>query len=114
MGIRIYAIGVGTTGRAPFKARDFFGREIIAMADVVLDDQLLRQLADGTGGQYYNVKNASGLEEAMEAINKLEKTEIQRNEYRQYNELFPWFLVPGVVLVLMGTTMNMYWARRIM
>jgi len=114
MGVRIYTIGVGTTGRAPFKMRDIFGRETIGMADVVLDEKLLRGLAEGTGGQYYNVRDATGLEEAMEDINKLEKTEIQRNEYRQYNELFPWFLVPGLVLVLTGTTLNMHWTRRIL
>ena len=49
----------------------------------------------------------------MEAINKLEKTKVEQDIYNQYNELFPWLLVPALCLVALGTSLNMLTARRI-
>jgi hypothetical protein len=48
----------------------------------------------------------------MSEINKLEKTKIQRDEYRQYNEMFPLFLYPAVVLIALGVGLNVMVARR--
>jgi len=111
--IKVYTIGVGRTGRAPFKARDLFGRDTIRHAHVSLDETLLRKIATDTGARYYNVSNPKGLEKTMAEINELEKTEVEREEYLQYNELFPWFLGPSLCLVLLGTGLNMMMARRI-
>lgn len=113
LGVRVYTIGVGTGGRAPFRARDVFGRETIQYGSVSLDEGLLRRIAEETGGRYFNVRDPQGLEKAMAAIDELEKTRIAEDIYNQYNELFPLFLMPALGLIVLGTGMNMMMARRI-
>jgi Ca-activated chloride channel homolog len=114
MGIKVYTIGVGSDNPTPlFAVRDMFGREVLAPQAVGgLDEDLLRNIASTTGGRYFNVRDPGGLGKAMNEINKLEKTKIQRNEYRQYNELFPWFLCPAVALIALGTGLNVMITRR--
>ena len=113
LGIRIYTIGVGTTGVAPFRGRDAFGREQIFRLEVTLDEALLRRVADATNARYFNVRDARGLEDAMGEIDTLEKTRVERDVYHHYNERFPWLLWPALVLILLGTGLNMVLTRRI-
>lgn len=113
LGIKVYTIGIGSTGRAPFKDKDMLGRDVVVPAPVVLDEKMLRKIAAHTGAQYFNVKDPEGLEKAMEEIDKLEKTRIEKEEYNQYNELFPKFLWPGLGLIILGTWLNMIITRRI-
>jgi Ca-activated chloride channel family protein len=115
LGIKVYTIGVGTVGSvAPIRVRDQFGREVIARLDVSMDEELLRNIAKTTGGQYFNVRDPKGLDRAMEAINRLEKTKVEQDIYNQYHELFPWLLLPGLCLVVLGTGFNMLAAKRIL
>jgi len=114
LGIKVYTIGVGSTGRAPFKARDMSGRETIHYAQVTLDEVLLKTIANKTGGRYFNVRDPKGLTRAMEAINDLETTEVEQDVYYQFNELFSWFLLPALCLVAMGIGVNMVVTRRVM
>jgi Ca-activated chloride channel family protein len=60
------------------------------------------------------VRDPDGLEEAMRTIDELEKTEIDRDVYSQYNEKFPYLLLPALGLVVLATGMNMLAARRIL
>jgi Ca-activated chloride channel family protein len=114
MGIRVYTIGVGVNGGvAPIRVKDQFGRDVIARMETAMDEELLRNIAKTTGGRYFNVSDPKGLDRAMEDINTLEKTKVEQDIYNQYNELFPWLLIPGLCLVAMGTGLNMATARRI-
>jgi len=114
LGIKVYTIGVGTNGRAPFKGRDMFGREVIEWANVTLDEELLRDIAATTGGRYFNVRDPKGLEETVEAIDKLEKTEVGRTVYEQYDELFCAFLFPGMAVLMAGLAANALVAGRLL
>ena len=114
LGIKVYSIGVGSSGNAPFWATDRFGRKVIAHAQVTLDEKLLRTVATETGGSYFNVKDEKGLENALDQINALEKTRVDQDIYRQYRELFLYFLTPGLTLLLLGTTLNMAVTRRLL
>ena len=113
LGIKIYTIGVGTTGPAPFIRKDMFGNDTIVRGEVEIDEKLLANLAAITGGRYFNVRDAGGLDKAIEQINTLEKTSIERNVYEQYNELFPWFLWPALGFIAAGAGLNMMISRRI-
>lgn len=113
LGFKIYTIGVGSTGRAPFRGRDRMGRETVEWVNVVLDEELLQRIATRTGGKYFNVKDPEGLEKALEDIDSLERTEIERDLYSHYNELFPWFLVPSLGMIMLGSALNMIVARRV-
>jgi len=113
LGVKVYTIGVGSNGRAPFLVRDVFGRSTIQYAEVRLDEDLLRRIAETTKGQYFNVRDPKGLAKALNEINKLEKTALNREIYNQYNEWYLYFLVPGLVLLAIGTILNMLVFREI-
>jgi len=113
MGIKVYTIGVGSTGRAPFRTRDPFGRETIGYADVVLDETQLKAIAATTGGTYYNVRSADGLKQALETIGKLETTRIDRQVYHRYDEHFVPWLFSGMVFLIAAVTLNMAVIRRV-
>ena len=72
-GIKIYSIGVGSTGQAPFPAVDLFGREVLRPRNVRLDEATLKMMAETTGGQYFNAKNTRSLQQVYTEIDKLEK-----------------------------------------
>ena len=107
LGLRVYTIGVGSSGRAPFWMRTAFGRKTIGYAKVDLDEPLLKKIASETGGQYFNVKDPDGLAKAVEEINKLEKTTVTTDIIYRYNELFMWLLVPSLILIILSALLNM-------
>jgi Ca-activated chloride channel family protein len=114
MGIKVYTIGVGSNATAPVRGRDMFGRERIVPMEVRIDEELLKSIARETGGIYFNVRNPEGLDAALKQIDALEKTRVERDIYEQYDEWFPWVLAPALGLVLLGTTLNMAVARRLL
>jgi Ca-activated chloride channel family protein len=114
MGIKVYTIGIGSNATAPVRGRDMFGRERIVSMEVHIDEETLKAIARETGGLYFNVRNTQGLEDAMKQIDSLEKTRVEREIYEQYDEWFPWLLAPGLALILLGTTLNMAIARRLL
>lgn len=113
LGVKVYTIGVGSNGRAPFMVRDPFGRNTVQYAEVRLDEELLRRVADGTGGQYFNVRDPKGLNKALNDIDKLEKTAISRQRWNQYREWYLDFLAPGLVLLTLAASLNMLLFRNI-
>ncbi|MDA3797557.1 MAG: VWA domain-containing protein [Kiritimatiellae bacterium] len=114
LGIKVYTIGVGTNGQAPFMAKDMFGNNRVQYANVTLDEALLQKIADETDGKYFNVKNKKAFESAMEDISKLEKTTVKTTVYNQYNELFVKYLLIGILLLILSTSLNMVVTRNIL
>lgn len=113
-GVRVYTIGVGSNNRAPFKTRDMFGREVIGYADVSFDENQLKSIASKTDGRYFGVRDNDGLKNALEEINTLETTKIDRQVYQRYNEHFVRFLLWGALLVALALTLNMNLTRRLL
>lgn len=98
-GIRIYTIGVGTRGEAPYPVQTPFGTRY-QMVPVEIDEALLKKIAATTGGEYFRATNNKALEEIYNKIDKMEKTKIEITSYRNAAELFaPWLLI-GFVLML--------------
>ncbi len=114
MNIRVYAIGVGSNSRAPYKIRDMFGRERISYANATFDESQLRSIATKTNGQYFSVRDNKGLKAALEDINALETTKIDRQVYERYNEHFAPFLLIGALIVASALTLNMQLTRRML
>jgi Ca-activated chloride channel family protein len=112
LGLKIYAIGVGSNGPVPVYGRDMFGRRGITTAVFPIDEALLKKLADDTGGRYFNVRDPKGLEQAVAEINQLEKTEVERNVYYQYHELFTYLLGPALGLMVLAAGLNIAVSRR--
>ena len=114
LGIRVYAIGVGSNNRTPFKARDMFGRETIAYADATFDETQLKSIASKTQGRYFSVRDNEGLKAALQEINSLETTKIDRQVYERFNEHFVDFLLWGAALAALAITLNMNLTRRLL
>ncbi len=100
LGIRVYTIGVGTEGEAPFLVDSFFGKQYIYRR-VDLDEETLMQIADITGGTYFRATDTESLKDIYRRIDEMEKTEVKIKEYMEYEELFPYFLLPGLCLLLL-------------
>ncbi len=101
-GIKTYTIGLGTNGNAlspvGYNADGSFR---YGMRRVEIDEELLQDIADATGGRYFRATDNESLEEIYEEINKLEKTEIEEFKYYRYEEKFrPWVLLAGGLLLL--------------
>lgn len=86
--IKIYTIGAGTTGYAPFPTVDpFTGRRVLRNVEVTIDEETLRRIADATGGEYYRATDTDSLRRVYAEIDKLEKTRTVELRYYQYTEL---------------------------
>ncbi|MCL5036001.1 MAG: VWA domain-containing protein [Chloroflexi bacterium] len=100
MGIKIYAIGVGTTGDVPYPFKDELGRIRIIMGREPIDEKTLTEIAEETGGLAFRAEDNASLEEVYNRINTMEKHEIKTREFSQYTELYTYFLWPGLLLLL--------------
>jgi Ca-activated chloride channel homolog len=101
-GIKIYTIGIGTTGAVPMlMGKDAFGRQVIEPVQVRLDERTLKMIADATGGKYFNAQDTKTLRSVYAEIDKLEKTMSEGRLYTEYRELFSYALFPGLGLVLL-------------
>ena len=98
-GIRVYTIGVGTEGEAPYPVQTPFGTRY-QMMPVQIDEGLLQKIADITGGQYFRATDNRTLRNIYHKIDQLEKTKIKVTSYRNAAELFYGWLGAGMVLLL--------------
>ena len=87
-GIRVYTIGVGTRGTAPYPTVDFFGNPTVVQAKVQIDEKILGEIADLTGGRYFRATDNAKLQSIYDEINQLEKSKIEVMEHISYHELF--------------------------
>lgn len=100
LGIKIYTIGVGTSGIVPFEMDTPLGKEsAFRIAD--LDEETLTEIALTTGGIYFRAADTRGLKKIFNSINRLEKTRIEHKVFTRYRELFPFFVIWGVVVLVL-------------
>jgi len=98
--IRVYTIGVGTRGEAPYPVQTPFGIRY-QMVPVEIDENVLKQIAETTNGEYFRATDTQKLKEIYNTIDKLEKTKLEIISYRNAKELFyPW-LVGGLLLLVL-------------
>jgi Ca-activated chloride channel family protein len=98
-GIKIYTIGIGSNGEAPYLMTDMAGNRRTLMQYVSMDEEVLKNIAEFTGGRYFNARNTKALEEVYAEIDQLEKTAHEGRVYTQYSELFRYPLLVGVSLI---------------
>lgn len=113
LGIKVYTIGAGTKGMAPFPARDFFGNKTYQPVPVDIDEKTLTQIAAKTGGRYFRATDTESLEGIYQEIDQLERTEFKAPEYLDYDELYPWLVVPALLLLLLEQVLSHTWLRRL-
>lgn len=113
LGVKVYTIGAGSKGLAPYPVRDLFGNKVYQRMSVDIDEDTLKKIANITGGKYFRATDTKSLEEIYKEIDKMEKIEVETKIYMKYNDLFPYFLVPGLVLLLFEILIANTWLRRI-
>lgn len=97
LGVKIYTIGVGSEGTAPYPFRTPFGIKY-RNVEVKIDEELLKEVARITGGSYFRATDERKLREIYSRIDKMEKTKIEIKEYRTYSELFLPYAIAAVIL----------------
>jgi len=98
--IKIYAIGMGKQGNAMYPIDDpIFGRRYVPIR-VDIDEDLLKQIAQLTGGKYFRATNTEALRKIYDEINKMEKTKIEVQNYMKYNELGHYLIAIALLFLL--------------
>ena len=110
--IKIYTVGVGTQGEAPFPINTPFGQKML-MQRVEMDEDSLKKIAKQTGGRYFRATDSDSLKQIYEQIDSLEKSEVKWIDHSEYRELFPLFLIPALLLVLLETVLTQTRLRRV-
>ena len=100
MGIKVYTIGVGTRGKAPYPAVDMFGNMVFQMMDVEIDEQTLEQIAQTTGGRYFRATDRDKLKSIYDEINSLEKSKVEITDLTIYHERFLPLLLLAIGLLV--------------
>jgi Ca-activated chloride channel homolog len=112
LGIRIYTIGVGTRGIARVPYMNVFGQKGYIDQKVDIDEEMLTKVATMTGGKYFRADNAANFRKIYDEIDQLEKTEVEINKYQRFRELYPFFALAGLVILLLEIILgNTVWRR---
>jgi Ca-activated chloride channel family protein len=112
LGVKVYTIGAGSNEAAPFPVGDMFGRLVYQRRLFPLDEASLKRIAEMTGAAYHRATDTRSLEAIYREIDRLEKTEVKTERFRNYRDLFGWFAGLGLALLLleMGATRSC-WRR---
>lgn len=111
-GIRVYTVGVGTIGEAPYPVQTPFGIRY-QMVPVEIDEKVLKQVADLTDGKYFRATDNKKLRAIYQEIDQLEKTRIEVRSYRRYTELFYSFIFVALFLLIGDVGLSNTWFRKI-
>ena len=98
-GIKVYTIGIGTNGVAPFPIGKKNGEFVYQNMPVEIDEKLMREIAKTTNGKYFRATSNKKLEEIYEEINQLETTEIEEQKYFNYDEKFKPLVLLAMLLL---------------
>ena len=100
LGIKVYTVGAGTRGLAPYPTQDFFGNKVYRPMQVDVDEPMLKKIAMTTNGRYFRATDTASLCDVYSEIDRSEKTAFEAPEFLDYRELYPWLAWPALALVL--------------
>ena len=110
-GIRVYTIGVGREGMAPYPVMTPWGVEVRNL-EVEIDEDLLKQIADETGGRYFRANDNTKLAEIYDEINQMEKARTTVDSFPIYKELFGKYTLLALLLILAELVLDWFVIRR--
>lgn len=111
-GIRVYTIGVGTYGEAPYPVQTPFGIQL-QNVPVEIDEGVLKQVAAITGGQYFRATDNNKLKQIYDEIDQLEKTKIEVKHFSKRQEQYFWFALIGMLLLISEAVLRYTLLRKI-
>ena len=112
-GIRVYTIGVGTEGYAPYPFQTPFGVQYQDV-EVQIDEETLQNIATVTDGKYFRATNNNKLKEIYKDIDKLEKSKIEVTEFHKRSEEFSNFAIPALIILLFGFILEKTYLKQIL
>ncbi len=98
-GIRVYTIGAGTRGTAPYPVQTPFGGVKYQQVEVNINEPLLQQIANETGGKYFRAESKEKLQQIYDEIDKMERSKIEVSEYKRLHEEFYPFVIWGLIML---------------
>lgn len=104
--IKIYTVGAGTKGYVPFPAKDVFGRTVYQKVLIKLDEEMLQEVAEITDGKYFRATDTESLRDIYKEIDALEKVKIEEQGYREYKELFIYFLMAAFAFLCLEVVLT--------
>lgn len=105
-GIRVYTVGVGTQGEAPYPTIDFFGRTVYRNMPVEIDEETLMKIANLTGGKYFRATNNNKLKDIYTEIDQLERSKIDVKKYSRKEERFMLLVWIALIFILAELVLN--------
>jgi len=113
LGIRVYTVGVGKQGYAPYPVDDpIFGRRT-RQIESRIDKELLTEVAELTGGSMFLAEDPEALASIFATIDRLETTRYETTVSTYHRELMAWFASPALVLLALGAVLGATWLRRV-
>jgi len=110
MGVKIYTIGVGGKGPAPFRVKTPFGTRLVHQ-QVDLDEETLKKVAETGEGKYFRAADSRELSKIYDMIDRAEKTDVKVKEFFHFKELYAWLLVPALLLFGLEILLNTWILR---
>jgi Ca-activated chloride channel family protein len=111
--VKVYTIGAGTKGMAPYPMKDFFGNTVYQPVKIDIDEESLINIASKTEGKYFRATDTKSLKEIYAEIDRMEKSPIEEKGYMEYRELFPIFLTIALALLLLEVLLRNTILRKI-
>lgn len=111
--VRVYTIGAGTKGVAPYPAKDFFGNTVYQAVKIDIDEDSLKNIASKTEGKYFRATDTKSLKEIYSEIDRMEKTPMEEKGYMEYRELFPIFISIALALLFLELLLSNTILRRV-
>lgn len=99
--VKVYTIGAGTKGMAPYPMKDFFGNTVYQPVKIDIDEDSLINIASKTEGKYFRATDTKSLKEIYSEIDRMEKSPIEEKGYMEYRELFTIFVSIAMALLLL-------------
>ena len=112
-GIRVYTIGVGMKGMAPYPFQDVFGRTVIQKVPVEIDEPTLQEIADMTNGNYFRATNNEKLRQIYAEVDQLEKSKIDVKEFSRKQEEYRLYAGIAILLLLVEMLLRYIFFRKI-
>ena len=112
LGIKVYTIGVGKRGKAPFLVDSIFGKRLIYQ-NVDIDEEVLNKISKMTDAKYFRATDLKSLKDIYKQIDLLEKSEVKSIDHSEHKELFHYFLIPGLILLLTEIIFSNSFLRRL-
>lgn len=113
LGVKVYTIGVGTTGYANVPVKSTSGQVMMQKEKVNIDEGLLQSFAEQTGGQYFRAKDTEGLQRIYTLIDQLEKSRVTLTQTTRFAERYQKPLLIGLLLLLLEIGLSTLWRRMV-